>query len=166
MLFHNVIRENIDNIYYVNLTYLTFIYIMAKVNLDQIERALKASGGFITIAAEKLNVTHSAVSQRISKNKRLQNLVLELKEATLDLSESKLTDAINDNKSWAIMYHLDNQGERRGYGKRSKHEITGKGGQPLLATPEVKIQVEYVEAGHPGIERQVPSEAEGATESA
>ena len=131
------------------------------VTIEQIAQALKATGGFITMAATKLNVTHSAVSQRVSKSKKLQKVITRIQAENLDLSESGLIKHLKDENLNAIKYYLSNKGRERGYGQNI--ELTGKDGEPLLK-PQVQIKVEYVEAGHPDIERSIPGEAEGATE--
>ena len=94
---------------------------------EQLEQALMQCCGILSTAAKKLKVDRSAVSQRISKSKKLQEVVRRAKAQALDLAESELLFRLKDRKHPntqmnAIMYYLNNQGESRGYTPNKKHD--------------------------------------------
>tara|TARA_Y100000589_G_scaffold65030_2_gene56486 strand:- start:110 stop:514 length:405 start_codon:yes stop_codon:yes gene_type:complete len=96
---------------------------------EQLEQALMQCCGILSTAAKKLKVNRSAVSQRISKSKKLQEVVRQAKAQALDLAESELLFRLKDRKHPntqmnAIMYYLNNQGESRGYTPNKKHDRT------------------------------------------
>ncbi len=88
---------------------------MAKVTIPQILEALKASAGFYGIASQKLGISRQALWRRVRDNPELQECVDDLKELQLDLTESKLLQAIKGGEGWAICFHLKTKGKSRGY---------------------------------------------------
>lgn len=92
-----------------------------KVNNLQIIEALKNSGGFKSPAALMLNVSQSSLHMRIKKSVILQEALLEITESRLDIAETQLMQLVDDGNFSAIKYYLDNQGNRRGYGKGLQH---------------------------------------------
>ena len=61
---------------------------------NEVGRALRASGGFRTRAAELLGITPSAITQRLKKSKFLKKIMDEVLEKNLDLAEKKLIEGI------------------------------------------------------------------------
>lgn len=100
-----------------------------RVNVAQIEEALRKSGGFQSKAADMLGISQPAVSKRISNNKRLQRAVRAIKEQYLDLAEINLLKLIRDGDLGSICFYLKCQGKHRGYVERQ--EITGRDGTPI-----------------------------------
>jgi hypothetical protein len=98
-------------------------------------QALRESMGFVSGAADLLGVTPSAVYKSIQRHpslRELQKLLVEdRRQPALDISESKLLEAVCAGKSWAIKYYLNNQGADRGYGP--KLALSGKLGAELTA---------------------------------
>lgn len=94
--------------------------------------ALEAAGGFVTIAAKKLNMSYQAVSERIKKDPELKKKKEEIDEGYKDFAESKLVVAIKNGESWAICFFLKCKAKDRGYVERQ--EITGAGGKDVKIT--------------------------------
>lgn len=92
-------------------------------SLTVIMHALEKTGGFQNKAAEMLGITRAALSMRIKNSQELQDKVLELEEKYLDLAETKLIKALENDQEWAIKYYLDHKGKKRGYG--NKIEVSG-----------------------------------------
>jgi hypothetical protein len=84
-------------------------------SIDQIADGLRATGGFISQAAKKLNVTQGAISKRIGQSVKLQKIRKEIDESYLDLTESKLIKKINSDNLGAICFYLKCKGKERGY---------------------------------------------------
>lgn len=105
---------------------------MAKKNkftAEQIEIALKETGGFTTIAAKRLGCTYQTVCNYINRYKTLKKIKEELEENYIDLAENKLIKAVNEGNLTAIIFYLKCKGKNRGYIER--HELTGKDGGPI-----------------------------------
>ncbi|MFH1684066.1 MAG: hypothetical protein ABIA67_04205 [Candidatus Margulisiibacteriota bacterium] len=99
---------------------------------DQIEQALRASGGFLSAAAKKLNCSWATVCNYVRKYKHLQKVLDEINEAELDFSESKLLSQIKEGNTTAIIFHLKCKGKKRGYVERTENEHSGPGGGPIM----------------------------------
>lgn len=102
-----------------------------KVTIEQIEKALRDSGGFISRAAKMLNLGHSAVSQRVSKSEYLQTVLKEIKEGYLDLAETTLLKKIKNEDTTSTLFYLKCQGKGRGYIEKQEVEVQGSKDRPL-----------------------------------
>ena len=63
---------------------------------DQVAEAITEAGGFITTAAERLGCARSTVYDYVERYAELGAVVHEAREASIDLAESKLMEAIKD----------------------------------------------------------------------
>jgi len=117
--------------------------------IDQIEFALTKSRGLVTPAAEALNVTYQAIYSRISKSRRLQRLLSDVREAMLDRCEGTLLDYIDDKNLTAVIYYLKTIGKSRGYSER--HEVSGIDGDSVKIEriERVIIDVEPIAQSNP-----------------
>ena len=95
----------------------------------QVEEALRKNAGIITAAAKALGCERNTVYAYVQRHPRLQKAREEATEATLDLAESKLVQAIGSGKLPAIFFYLKCKGKERGWIERK--EVTGKDGAPL-----------------------------------
>ena len=102
---------------------------MPSIPLETVERALRHSGGVMAAAAQQLGVTRQAVHYRVRRSKRLQQVVEDTREHTLDLCDAKLFELIREGNLGAIIWYQKTQGKHRGYTERQ--EVTGKDGEPL-----------------------------------
>jgi hypothetical protein len=100
-------------------------------------KALKEAQGYISGAAQLLDVTPSAVYKAIDRHPSLrelqQMLVEDRRLPALDMSEAKLMEAVCAGKAWAIKYFLNNQGAERGYGRKLSLEAEVRPGDPIAA---------------------------------
>jgi Bacterial regulatory protein, Fis family len=107
----------------------------AKLTTEQIEAALRATGGVMTTAADKLRVSRDTLYKRVRANKKLGDLRDSLRDETLDLSESVLQKTLKGRDARlrfdAAKYYLDNLGGGRGFGTKKVE---------LSATPSANIQ--------------------------
>jgi hypothetical protein len=92
---------------------------------DEIEEALRASGGFISRAAKRLGKDHSAVSKRIKKSKRLQEVLQEIVESQLDKAEDALLGLIEEKSLGACCFYLKTKGQGRGYIEKKQISFAG-----------------------------------------
>ena len=87
---------------------------------DQVARAITEAGGFITTAAQRLGCARSTVYDYVERYAELGAVVHDAREASIDLAESKLMEAINAGNLTAIIFFLKTQGKSRGYSERSE----------------------------------------------
>lgn len=102
--------------------------------VSDVEEALRATAGIHTMAAHILAKKYGSCSPRtisnyIKRHKRLQDVVQEIVDATLDLAESKVVKAITDGELKAVFFFLKTKGKHRGWVERV--ETTGKDGGPV-----------------------------------
>lgn len=95
--------------------------------IEIIAEALKLNDGVLVRTAEFLNMSVAGLSARIKYGKgceELQKVCDEARRAyyikNLDLAETKHIQKIKEGDSRHILYHLDNHGKERGYGKGSE----------------------------------------------
>jgi len=98
-------------------------------SLDELEGALRASKGMVSVAAKTLNMTRSGLYDRINKSERLQTVVADEREAMTDTAELSLHRAIVGGQAWAVCFYLKTQGKSRGYVERQ--EISGPDGKAV-----------------------------------
>lgn len=101
--------------------------------------ALDLTVGNVSKACQKAKVGRKAHYQWLKENELYAERVEEINESLLDMSESKLLMQIQQDNMTAIMYHLNNKGQHRGYGNKQYIDHTS-GGQPI--TPMV-LQIGY-----------------------
>jgi len=97
-----------------------------------IEKAIKAKRGNISAAAKSLDVSRTALYERINKSELLQNALIESRETMLDNAETALYDDALAGNTTALIFFLKTQGKTRGYTER--HEVTGEDGGVIRVT--------------------------------
>ena len=90
---------------------------------DQIAKALRANGGFITKTANALNVTPGAISKRIKENPELQKVKQAVADEALDFAEYQLGQQIKKGNLTAIIFFLKCKGKERGYVENTQLDI-------------------------------------------
>jgi len=108
-----------------------------KLTNKQVEEALRKAGGIMAGAAQLLGVYRSTITRRVQKSKKLQKLVEELIETTLDLCETKLIQAIKEGEPWAIAFYLKCKGKKRGYIEKPYLDIHGDIELTVKAPPDI-----------------------------
>lgn len=98
------------------------------VPLAQIEAALRASGGFVTHAAEMIGLTQSAVSKRIAKSEHLQDVMDEIHTKHYEITVSKLMSLIDKENLGAICFYLKC---KHGWTEKHNIELSGNAAAPL-----------------------------------
>lgn len=82
---------------------------------DTVVKAFKKSACNMTLTAEQLNISRRTLSRWREKYPELNNEMKEAEEGLLDLSETKLMQAINEGNLTAIIFYLKTKGKSRGY---------------------------------------------------
>ena len=108
-----------------------------KYSVQQVIAALGESHGMIAPAARSLGCSRDTVRRYLAEYEEIAQAIADEREATTDLAENKLRDAIIRGEAWAICFYLKCMAKDRGYVERG--ELTGTNGAP------VKIRLVYDE---------------------
>ena len=108
-----------------------------KYSVEQIIAALGESHGMIAPAARSLGCSRDTIRRYLAEYAEIAQAIADEREATTDLAENKLRDAIIRGEAWAICFYLKCMAKERGYVERA--ELTGTNGAP------VKIELVYDE---------------------
>jgi hypothetical protein len=108
-----------------------------KFTAEQIIDALGESHGMIAPAARSLGCSRDTIRRYLAEYAEIAQAIADEREATTDLAENKLRDAIIRGEAWAICFYLKCMAKDRGYVERG--ELTGTNGAP------VKIKLVYGE---------------------
>ena len=108
-----------------------------KYSVEQIIAALGESHGMIAPAARSLGCSRDTIRRYLAEQAEIAQAIADEREATTDLAENKLRDAIIRGEAWAICFYLKCIAKDRGYVERA--ELTGNNGAP------VKIELVYDE---------------------
>lgn len=92
-----------------------------KYTVEEVEKALIKSGGFISYAAKLLRCRQSTLREYIAKYPQLRDVMEEIKTAELDASELALLKKRNQGDNTAIIFHLKCKGKDRGYVEYNAH---------------------------------------------
>jgi hypothetical protein len=87
---------------------------------ETIIKALQASAGIVSIAAEKIGWQRTSLSRKIHNSEKLLAICDEIGESMLDLAESKLLLALRNGNMTAIIFYLKTKGKQRGYIERQE----------------------------------------------
>lgn len=110
-----------------------------KFTVPQIEAALRATHGQITLAADNLGCAYNTVRRYVDKSPTLQGIIVHYRERRVDTAELKLENAINNGEPWAITLTLKTVGKDRGYTER--HEHTGPDGGPIKTENTTRVDL-------------------------
>src|SRR5919112_5556214 len=108
-----------------------------KYTAEQVIAALGESHGMIAPAARSLGCSRDTIRRYLAEYAEIAQAIADEREATTDLAENKLRDAIIRGEAWAICFYLKCMAKNRGYVE--KGELTGTNGAP------VKIRLVYDE---------------------
>lgn len=100
-----------------------------RTTIAQVVEALRATGGRQQAAAERLGVSHQALSARIGRNKRLQLELEAIRRRHLETAEGNVLRGLYSGDLASSRYFLDRQGKQQGWSTRT--ELTGPDNTPL-----------------------------------
>jgi len=103
-------------------------------SIGELAKALEGAGGCVSAAARQLGISRQAVYNRIKTSDRLQDVIWEARERTLDSAEECIRQAIEKGDVPAARFVLQQLGRHRGYGI-NRMELTGKDGEALELKP-------------------------------
>jgi len=115
-----------------------------KVRKSQLVKALRASGGIISVAARSMGITRETASRCVSKWPELRAVIEEANEVTVDEAIVGLRELIADRNVAAIIFTLKTLGKARGYAQR--YEVTGADGGPVQTADVMALTNEELAA--------------------
>lgn len=123
-----------------------------KFKVEHVEEALRASGGVVSDAAQKVaeaygSCSPASVRNYIHRHKSLQHVVEEVIESNLDAAESALLKAIAQGNMTAVIFYLKTKGRGRGYVER--YGFFDKDAKPADAPQYVVVLPDNGRAGAP-----------------
>ena len=92
-------------------------------SFEDVAAALRAHHGLVGPAAEQLGVQHASLLHRIQRDERLQEVLAEARERTIDVAESSLYRDMEAGEAWAVCFFLKTQAKHRGYIETVHHQI-------------------------------------------
>jgi hypothetical protein len=108
---------------------------MAILSAKIVEAKLRELGGNMAAVARALGVTRGAVFIFVRDHPTLKRVMLDCREARIDVAESALDRAVLNGEGWAISLTLKTIGKDRGYIERQ--EVENLGGQRIILTEEI-----------------------------
>lgn len=96
----------------------------AKTNytIEQLETAIKGSGGIMSAIARRLNCDWLTADKKI-REAGLRHLVDAEDESMNDLAEAKLMENIKNNDTTSIIFRLKTKAKHRGYVERQEYQV-------------------------------------------
>ena len=88
--------------------------------------ALKACGGKVYLAAERLGCAPKTIKNHMAKNPEMAEYVEDQRTKVVDIAELKFQQAIQAGEHWAIAMALKTLGKDRGYVERQEIETSGE----------------------------------------
>ena len=110
-----------------------------KVDLDTIIDAIRGTGawkdkrsscGNISSIARRLGVTRATAYSYMTRWKKVENAIIDEREAMLDFTENQLFKQVQEGNITAIIFTLKTLGKSRGYVERQ--EVTGADGGAIV----------------------------------
>lgn len=91
--------------------------------------AIRKANGNVSLAAQAIGCSRTALYDRISADTDLQKAIQECRDRRLDIAEDYLWAAVVRGEFPAIRFFLMTQGKTRGYTERQ--EVTGANGESI-----------------------------------
>ena len=100
----------------------------------EVIEALRATNGLVSHAARALNISDIALYARLKKNPDIAEELKRIREANLDVAESKLFELIRQGNLGAVIFYLKCIGKHRGYVEKQQVDLTQSDGPIVIET--------------------------------
>jgi hypothetical protein len=94
-------------------------------SLKAILAALKATGGGVYLAAEKLGCDPDTIYRRAKTQPAIRKAIRQARGRLLDTAEGRLKQAVERGEEWAVKLTLKTLGKKRGYSELRQHQHSG-----------------------------------------
>lgn len=92
----------------------------------------RESHGIVSYACQKSGITRSCYYKWRELDQKFKEKAEEVEEETIDVVESKLLTAINNDDLTAIIFYLKTKGKKRGYVEKTEQDVTVNGFEKLI----------------------------------
>lgn len=99
----------------------------------QVAEALRKTAGLISYAADAIGISRQAVHDRINHSPHLQALLKEIRESVKDIAEGNILKSIKGGDTKDSRWYLEQTGEDRGYGNKTKISFGEEAIQQMVA---------------------------------
>lgn len=99
-----------------------------------IAAALRKWGGIPALAAKEVNTSRQNIYQRVKNSKKLQEVVRDIEDETLDLGEGHVVKGVRDGDKDYVKYYMERKGKRRGYGPKVENSFDDTQIEALVAS--------------------------------
>lgn len=105
--------------------YILVVYMKTNrvVSNQEIIDALKATGGLVTHASKKINITPKTIYNRMNKYPEVKDAYNDIQEEWIDLAESGVAFHLKNKDPEMIRFFLQTKGKCRGYTKTIEHSF-------------------------------------------
>lgn len=83
----------------------------------------KDAKGIVSYACQKIDITRSCYYKWLATDPKFKEKCDEVNEEVIDIVESKLLSAINNEDLTAIIFYLKTKGKKRGYVERVEQDV-------------------------------------------
>ena len=90
---------------------------------DLFLKHFRESRGIVSYACQKIGITRACYYKWRDSDEKFEERAKEVEEETIDLVESKLLSAINNDDLTAIIFYLKTKGKKRGYVERVEQDV-------------------------------------------
>ncbi len=108
---------------------------------QQLIAALRKWGGIKALAANECGVTRQTMHDRVERSPKLQAMIKEIEEETLDLGEGHIVKGVREGDKDYVRMYMTQKGRKRGYGNKVENSLdrtqleaiaTALGGDPAV----------------------------------
>jgi hypothetical protein len=110
---------------------------------DQVARALKATRGLVSLAAQHLGCDPDTVQGYCRRHATVEAAKRQARDSILDVAEARLFLAVDRGEAWAITFYFKTIGCIRGYGERLDVSLSLERAASVVAT-QLGISVDEV----------------------
>jgi hypothetical protein len=106
--------------------------------LDEVEQALRESGGIMSLAAKRLGITRWGVQDWVKRYPQLREMLNEFRGTITDIAANNIVTAVRSGDKLSSMFWLKTQAKDEGWTQRT--EYVGEGGGPMVVRREVDLR--------------------------
>ena len=100
----------------------------------------RESHGIVSDACQKVGITRACYYKWRDSDLKFKERAEEVEEETIDVVESKLLSAINNDDLTAIIFYLKTKGKKRGYVERVEQDVNVNPFESLIKELPDKIE--------------------------
>lgn len=100
----------------------------------QLIAALRKWGGIKALAANECGITRQTMQDRVHHSKKLQDVIREVEEETLDVGEGHVVKGVREGDKDYVRMYLTQKGRKRGYGTKVENSFDEQQLEAIVAS--------------------------------